>query len=451
MPKVKPRILVIDDQDSMLKTYKAILKKSYCPVLVNNGQEALKVLANNPFSLVLLDLMMPQMNGVEVLKKIKEIDPQIEVIMVTAVQDIKSAVSAIKIGAYDYLTKPFEIEDILSIIGKALEKRALLRENVYLREVLEKKCFYSKLVGSGEAMKKLFSVIEKVAVTDSTVLITGESGTGKELVAHAIHKQSKRAEKPLVVVNCAAIPDPLVESELFGHERGAFTGALDRKEGKFEVADGGSIFLDEIGCMPISLQSKLLRVLQDNVVVRVGGTNPLQVDVRLIAATNLDLKSAIEKGNFREDLYYRLNIIPIHLPPLRERKADIPLLLDHFLDKYNKEFNKRIQGFDKCAQKILVNYAWPGNVRELQNLIERIVVLSQDEEYISIEDLPLENISKKQEGDVLKTLKQAQREFEISYLKSALLRCGGNQTKAAEKLGIHRTTLISKMKELGLK
>ena len=448
MIKVKPNILVVDDEESMLKTYKSVLKNSYNVTPINNSQAALDLLKNDNFSLVLLDIKMPNMDGIETLQKIKEIDKNIEVIMVTAVHDIKSAVQTIKLGAYDYITKPFEVEELLSIVEKALEKRSLVRENVYLRQALEEKGSYLDLIGKTEIIKRIFNLIDKVAATDSTVFVTGESGTGKELIAHAIYKKSPRANKPFIVVNCAAIPESLMESELFGYERGAFTGALERKEGKFELASGGTIFLDEIGCMKASLQSKLLRVLQDNVVERVGGRTPIQVDVRIIAATNLDIKEAIKKGEFREDLFYRLNIIPIHLPPLRERKEDIPHFLNYFLDKYNKEFNKKIKGFNKDALELLTEYAWPGNVRELENLVERMVVISEKEEYISAEDIPLENTSR---NIIKKSLKEALMEFEKRYIKNALAEAGGNQTKAAEILGIHRTTLISKMEQLGLK
>jgi len=448
MVKTKPSILVVDDEESMLKTYKAILKNNYAPILVNSGQDAVKQIQENPFSLVILDIMMPEMSGIEVLQKIKQFDPALEVIVVTAAREIKSAVQAIKLGAYDYLTKPFEVEELLSVMEKALERRSLVRENAYLRKALEEKGSYLDLIGKTEAIQKIFNLIDKVSATNSTVLITGESGTGKELVAHAIYKKSPRANGPYIVVNCAAIPENLMESELFGHERGAFTGALERKEGKFELADGGTIFLDEIGCMRPALQSKLLRVLQDNIVERVGGSKPQQVDVRVIAATNLDMQAAIRKGEFREDLFYRLNVIPLHLPPLREREEDIPLFLDHFLNKFNREFNKAIKGFSPTATEILVNYSWPGNVRELQNLVERIAAISDNNSVITENDLPFDkNIIAKGKID----LKEKVNDFELSQIKKALKEADGNQTKAAKILGIHRSTLLSKMEEFGLR
>lgn len=448
MPQTKVNLLVIDDDQSMLKTYKSLLKNIYNLTLVDNGPEALEQVKAHDFALVILDLKMPGMDGQEVLQKIKEFDKNIEVIMLTAVRDIKSAVQAIKLGAYDYATKPFEAEELLTLLEKALEKRSLVRENSYLRQVLEEKCAYFDLIGKAASMQKVFVMIDKIAATDSTVLITGESGTGKELVAHAIHKKSPRANKPFVVVNCAALPEALIESELFGYERGAFTGALERKEGKFELADGGTIFLDEIGCLKAPLQAKLLRVLQDNVIERLGGKNPLQVDVRVIAATNLNLEDSIKKGEFREDLFYRLNIIRVHLPPLRERMEDLPLLANFFLAKFCKEFNKKVHSITADAFKLLAAYHWPGNVRELQNLLERAVVLLDNKDHLSVEDLPLE---KTPGVNVNQSLKEAQNEFDRGYITAALKDAGSNQTKAAEKLGIHRTTLISKMKELGLK
>lgn len=448
MNKSKPNLLVVDDEESMRKTYQAILRDAYRVTLVSNGREALEKLESDNFSLVILDMMLPDMNGIKILQKARELDRNLEIVMVTAARDTKSAVQSIKLGAYDYLTKPFEVEELLSIIEKALEKRLLARENVYLRQVLEEKGPYLDLLGQTEIIKKVFDLINKIACTDCTVLITGESGTGKELTAHAIHKKSPRANKPFVVVNCAAVPESLIESELFGHERGAFTGALERREGKFELADGGTIFLDEIGCMPLALQSRLLRVLQDGSVERIGGGNPVQVDVRVIAATNMKMEEAIKKGELREDLYYRLNVIRVQMPPLRERREDIPLFLNYFLDKYNKEFNKKIQGFSAEALGRLIEYDWRGNVRELQNLVERVVALSDGGTLVSVEDLPLENSF----HNMIKTgLKEALAEFEKRYIKNALTETGGNQTKAAELLGVHRTTLISKMDQYRLK
>jgi two-component system response regulator AtoC len=448
MNKSRPKILVIEDENSMLLTYRSILKASYDAVPANKAKEGLAAFGQANYPLVLLDMMMPDMSGLETLKEIKKINKNTEVVIVTAVTDIRSAVQAIKLGAYDYITKPFEAEELLSIMGKALEKRSLVRENIYLRQALEEKGSFLDLIGRAPAIQKVFGLIDKIALTGSTVLITGESGTGKELAAQAIHKKSPRAPKPFVVVNCAALPEALIESELFGHERGAFTGALERKEGKFELADEGTIFLDEIGCLPLALQSRLLRVLQDNCVERVGGGKPVQVDVRVIAATNLKMEAAVKDGKFREDLYYRLNVLRVHLPSLRDRREDIPLFLEYFLDKYNREFNKKIAGFRPEALQLLSEYDWPGNVRELQNLIERIVALAENGSLVSAEDIPLENTFY---NLIKKGLKEALADFERRYIRNALAEAGGNQTKAAAILGVHRTTLISKMEQLGLK
>jgi DNA-binding NtrC family response regulator len=447
MPQTKLNILAIDDDDSMLKTYKTVLNDLYNPILANNAAKAFEILRTEDVSLVLLDMQMPKMNGIEVLEKIKEDDSNLEVIMITAVPDIKTAVKALKLGAYDYLTKPFEIEALLAVMEKALEKKALTKENRYLKRTLEEKGPVIDLLGGTAVMKDIFGLINKVAATNSAVLITGESGTGKELAAHAIHKKSGRRNGPFVVINCAAIPENLIESELSGYERGAFTGALENKEGKFELADRGTLFLDEIGCMKTAMQSRLLRVLQDGFVERVGSKKSIHVDVRIISATNIDIEDAIKKGEFRQDLYYRLNVMRIHMPSLRQHRQDISLYLDHFIAKYNKRFNKKVKDLDKRSIELLEQYDWPGNVRELQNLVERAVALS-DKETVSIEGMAFEN---SQENTTKKDLKAALADVEIRCIRNALAEAGGSQTKAAEILGIHRTTLIEKMKTLNLK
>ncbi|OGC42946.1 hypothetical protein A2548_01500, partial [candidate division WOR-1 bacterium RIFOXYD2_FULL_41_8] len=328
MALIKPRILAIDDEDGILRAYKANLKHSYDLTLENNPLKGLELLKQYNFSLVLLDVMMPEMNGLEVLKEIKKIDSDQEVVMVTALNDVKLAVQAVKLGAYDYVPKPFERDELIAMVGRVLERKSLLQENTYLKQTLEEKSAFLDLIGTSPAMKNVFSLVEKVAPTDTTVLITGESGSGKDLVARAIHKASFRANRPFVVVNCAAIPDALIEAELFGYEKGAFTGAHEAKQGKFELATGGTLLLDEIGCMKAAMQAKLLRVLQDHSITRVGGAKPIEIDVRVISATNLDLEKAIKDREFREDLYYRLNVLPVVVPSLRDRKEDIPLLLE---------------------------------------------------------------------------------------------------------------------------
>lgn len=447
-PDNKATILIVDDEEGIRDSMRMLLKDQYRLVFSGSGKEALKLFRSESPDLVLLDIRLPDLDGLEVLSRMKDLDPQVEVIMLTALNTVNYAVSAMKAGAYDYLTKPFDIENIQSVIEKVLEKNSLKKQNLYLREEIEKKFSFEKIVGRSKPIKEIFALISQVAKSDSTVLIFGESGTGKELVARAIHNLSKRKEKLFVPVNCAAIPENLLESELFGHERGAFTGAFDRKPGKFEIADGGTLFLDEVGSLPLPMQGKLLRALQEKEIERVGGTKALPVDARIISATNTDLG----KDKFREDLFFRLNVIPIKVPPLRERREDIRLLMEHFLGIFNREFGKKIKGFTKGAEVALINYRWPGNVRELQNLIERLVVL-QNEGFISEEHLPREVSSGEGETPVSSEfsdldLKQASMKFEASFIKKALQKAGGNKGQAAKLLGIHRNTLLQIEKRL---
>ncbi|KPJ69866.1 hypothetical protein AMJ44_02030 [candidate division WOR-1 bacterium DG_54_3] len=444
MTNPKPSILAIDDEKDMLETYQSILRKKYKVLITSSGEEALKISRIEPLALVLLDIRMPGEDGIQVLKKIKEQDPNLEVIMVTASRDVASAVEAMKLGAFDYVTKPFDVKELKALIERALEKRELIRENLYLRESLKEATSYYDLIGKSPQMLKLYETIERVGPTDSTVLVTGESGSGKELIARAIHHKSKRAGRPFITVNCAAIPESLFESELFGHERGSFTGALERKLGKFELADGGTLFLDEIGCMPAALQAKLLRVIEDRVIERVGGEKGIPINLRLISATNIDFQKHMGEGKFRHDLYYRLNVIPIAAIPLKERKEDIPLFVEYFIDKFNKMLNKSVRGFSKEALELLLNYDWPGNVRELQNLIERVVVLSKND-IIKIEDLPLQG-NKKNAGSGY--LKVKVEEFEKKTIQKALDENQGNISQAAKALKIARTSLITRMKAL---
>ncbi|MBI5399339.1 sigma-54-dependent Fis family transcriptional regulator [Candidatus Saganbacteria bacterium] len=377
MKEDKLSVLAVDDEADMRQTYQTVLQKNFNVLTAASGKEALKIVQSQPVALVILDIRMPQMDGITTLKKIKDLDPDLAIIMVSATKDITSAVSAMKLGAFDYVSKPFDVKELLALIDMALEKRRLIRENLYLKDSLKEATSYCDLIGQSEPMKKLFAAIDSIAPTDSTVLVRGESGTGKELVARAIHKKSRRANDPFVAVNCAAIPENLLESELFGYERGAFTGALERKLGKFELADGGTLFLDEIGCMSLPMQAKLLRVLEDRVIERIGGEKGVPVNVRIVSATNIDFDQHIKENKFRHDLYYRLNVIPLNLPPLRERKDDLSLLIDYFLNKFNTLLNKKISGFSPEALKVMKSYEWPGNIRELQNLVERVVVLSR--------------------------------------------------------------------------
>jgi len=447
MSKEKPAVLVIDDEEDLRLTLSSILKKDYSPQLAASGKEGLKLLKGRSFALVLLDIRMPEMDGLTVLKKIKEMDNSLPVIMVTASQDVKSAVEAMKAGAEDFISKPFEVEELLAVIEKVVEKSKLRKENQYLKEVLKDAESYGDLIGQTPQIKKIMSLISQVAITDSTILITGESGTGKEIAAKAIHKLSKRKNGPFVALNCGAIPENLLESELFGHERGAFTGALDRRIGKFELSDGGTIFLDEIGTMSAGMQSKLLRVLEDHKIERVGGGSPIEVDVRVLAATNIDFPKHIREGKFREDLYYRLNVIPLHMPPLRERKEDLPLFISYFIEKFNHELGKKITGVSPEVLAYLKSYDFPGNVRELKNIIERAVALCQGGQ------LMMENLLTPTASASIgsRSLKQALEEFEANYIKAALNETGGVQSVAAKKIGLHRTTLHARMNALGLK
>jgi DNA-binding NtrC family response regulator len=455
METTKPGILVVDDEEDILLLYKNLLKNEYNLTVTKSGADAVRKASEKHYDLAILDVIMPEMNGMEVLKKIKEIDGSIDVIMVTASKEVKPAVNCLKFGAFDYIIKPFEVEDLLSTIRKALERRKILMENLYLKQALDERASMGELIGKDDKIRKIYDIIEHISDSDSTVLITGESGTGKEIVAETIHKKSKRANKPYVIVNCAAIPENLLESEMFGHERGSFTGALDRHLGKFELASGGTIFLDEIGEMPMAMQVKLLRAVQEGAIERVGGEKSIPIDIRIIAATNIDLKNAIQDKKFREDLYYRLNVIPINIPPLRDRSEDIPLFINYFLAKYNKELNKDIKYMTGEALKVFQEYSWPGNIRELGNLIERIVTLSKDD-HIDTAHLPKDIIHSKpnnngtfslEEGSLMKAV----RIFEKKIIIEALRYCNGNQTSTAKTLGIHRTTLISKLEAYGIK
>ncbi len=445
---MKNKILVIDDEADLRETLSTILKKGYLPSTASSGQEALNILSRESFSAVFLDLRMPQMDGIETLSKIKEKDPDLPVIMLTASKDLKSAVECIKLGAEDYISKPFDVEELLELLKKAIEKRALKLENYYLKDSLSKE--FKNFIGNSLQIRSIKELIKSISQTDSTVLITGESGTGKEVVARTIHESSNRKNNPFVAINCAAIPDNLLESELFGHERGSFTGAMERKIGKFEFADTGTIFLDEIGCMSMNMQSKLLRIIEEKAFERLGGNTKVEVDIRIIAATNIDFEKAIKEGTFREDLYYRLNVIPVKIPPLRERSEDIPLFIDFFLKKFNKEFNKKVKSVSQNLLNKLKNYTFPGNIRELQNIIERGVALSNGEKIT--EDILFFKETAHSKSDKLECgLKEACDNLEKEMIIKALAQSGFNQSKAAEILKIPRTTLSSKITSLEIK
>jgi two-component system response regulator AtoC len=450
----RPVILVVDDDPGVRESFRLILEDHYDVVDVPDGPSALDVIRASPMDLVLLDIRLPGMDGIEVLERIKAIDDRAEVILVTAVKTVRTAVAAMKLGAFDYLTKPFEEDELLSLASRALERRTLEREVALLRSELARTHDLDEIVGEHPVMERLHGLIAQVARTSTTVLITGESGTGKELVARAIHRYGNRRENPFVAVNPAAIVESLIESELFGHERGAFTGAHQRKLGKLELAQGGTLFLDEIGTLRADLQAKLLRVLQEREIERVGGTRSIKIDVRVIAATNTNLKDAVSRGTFREDLYYRLNVVPIVVPPLRERAQDVPLLAEHFLRRDTRDFNKHIEGLSPEAVAALRAYRWPGNVRELENVIERCVVLA-DGPVIQLNDLPLDVLLPQQATRVRAAealpLNEATDQFERQIVLRVLERVGWNLTEAGRILAIHRNSLRMKLARWGVR
>jgi DNA-binding NtrC family response regulator len=457
------RILIVDDEVAIRKALERFLVGlKYSVHTASDGEEALDVLKTETIDLALVDLVMPRMDGVELIRRMKREQPEIVPIVLTGFGTITSAVEAMRAGAYHYLTKPFELDDIAALIGTALEHKQLKAENRLLKHQLRDKYRFENIVGQSDEMAAFFDRVEKVADTDSTVLVTGESGTGKELIARAIHYNSPRRDKPLVIVNCAAIPEELLESELFGHVKGAFTGAVATHSGRFDAADNGTIFLDEIGDMTLKLQVKVLRVLQEQRFEPVGSTSTHEVDVRIIAATNQDLEKAVQDRRFREDLYYRLNVIPIHVPPLRERRTDIPLLLKHFIDKFSAESGKPVPNVTQDSLDRLISYAWPGNVRELENLMERLIVLKKDE-LIDVKDLPAKVAGAAsaaqgvpaEDGDydipeAGISFKKAVDDFESKLIVGALRKTGGNKNKAASLLNLNRTTLVEKIKKKGL-
>jgi DNA-binding NtrC family response regulator len=448
-------ILVIDDNPAIIKLMAKILKANdYEVSTASGGESGIKKLEKNDYDLVFTDLMMPDISGMEVLEHVISKSPKTMCIILTAHGTIKSSVDAIKKGAFDYITKPVSPSELLVVVEKALKFKNLEEENIRLKKELRGRYNYTNLVGTSKAIKKIYDLIEKVADTDGTVLISGASGTGKELIARAIHYTSNRSDKPLVVVSCGAIPEALLESELFGHEKGAFTGAFKRRIGRFEMANGGTIFLDEIGEMSPALQVKLLRVLQEQKFERVGGTKTIHVDLRIIAATNKNLTTAINNETFREDLYYRLNVIPIKVPSLKKRKSDIPLLLDFFLKKFQRGKEKRVTGFLPVAMDAMIAYDWPGNVRELENVIKRLTILCEDQ-VVSFDDLP-EIIQEKsrsvQSSDEVimeqdLNFHEAVKDYEKKIILEALEKSNWIKSKAAKLLNINRTTLVAKIKK----
>jgi len=441
-------VLVVDDDDSVREFLKELFVGKYEVFTASNGQQALKAASQHEPDVMILDIRMPGMSGIEVLEKMSSVSPKTQVIMGTADTDLDQVVKAIKLGAFDYKTKPFDFELLSASVEKALERLNLLNEVENLRFEVSTK-YFKDIVGESEPMKKIYDIIERIKNTDASVIIYGESGTGKELVARAIHYGGARAVYPFVAVNCAAIPPNLLESELFGHERGSFTGATMMRRGKFEVANKGTLFLDEIGNMSFELQSKLLRVLQDQRFERVGGNTEISVDVRIISATNADLQKLIEDNKFREDLYYRLHVVPINIPPLRKRQSDIPLLVSHFINKYSPKLGKKIMRIDKEAMDILTEYRWPGNVRELENVIERSIVLS-DSEIITASALPKNILDANDKENINIASGKSLDEAEKLIVEKTLSKAKGNKTKAAEILGITRKTLRNKIERYGI-
>jgi two-component system response regulator HydG len=449
----KARVLVVDDEESHRIMLRAVLKEEgYDPTEASDGLEAVKAVEQEPFDLILMDIRMKEMDGIEALTEIRKISPLVPVLIMTAYASVKTAVDALKAGAFEYLTKPLDIEELKILIEKALEFYHLREENLALRERLGSRFDFSRIIGKGRKMKELFDFLAQVAPSEATVLILGESGTGKELVANAIHHNSSRTQQPFVKVACAALPETLLESELFGHEKGAFTGAIARREGRFQAAHRGTIFLDEVGEMSSAIQTKLLRALQEREFEPLGSSRTIKVDVRVIAATNKDLSREIKEGRFREDLFYRLNVIPIHLPPLRDRKEDIPALANHFLSLYREKNKKDIKEISPKAFDLLIRYDWPGNIRELENCLERAVIVARGE-LIAPVDLPpsIQNLpAGKEEAEILFPAGISLQETEKALILKTLEDTGGNRSRAAEILGINRRTLQMKLKEYGM-
>jgi nitrogen regulation protein NR(I) len=460
------QILVVDDEPNLRRVLSAQLSRDGYEVhTAEDGEEALAVLGEHHIDLVITDLKMPKLDGMALLRRVMQLDAGLPVVMITAHGTVDNAVAALKTGAFDYITKPFDQAEVRNVVKKALRTHDLAEAEATASAAAAGTFRYG-IIGRSPAILDLYTVIERVAATPTTVLVTGESGTGKELVARALHENSPRAEKPFIKVNCAAIPRELVESELFGYERGAFTGAVGSKPGRFELAHGGTLFLDEVSSIPVQMQVKLLRAIQESEFERVGGVKTIRVDARVIAATNSDLKKELASGNFREDLYYRLNVVPIRLPPLRERAEDVPLLIRHFVEKFNQRLDKKISGVDEEARELLESYRWPGNIRELENVMERAVLFC-DEERIGGADLPAElrerariepaaavgpapPASTSPEG-LKEQVKAAMTRLEKELIVRALQQTRGNVTHAARLLKISRKGLQLKMKELGLR
>ncbi|UCB47377.1 MAG: sigma-54-dependent Fis family transcriptional regulator [Spirochaetota bacterium] len=450
-------ILVIDDEEIQANIITDILKKEGYNVTTGySAEEALKIAQKDDFSVMLVDLKMPGMGGLGFLKKIKGSEITANIIIMTAYGTIETAVEAMKSGAYDYILKPFNKDELLLNVEKAIKAFNLFSQNFNLKEELEDICGERRLIGSSEAIKGIYKLIDKVSKSDAVnVLITGESGSGKELVAREIHAKSKRADMPFIPVNCSAIPETLLESELFGYEKGAFTGALNKRDGKFKRANGGTLFLDEIGDMPLNMQAKLLRVIQDGEISPVGGDKTFSVDVRIISATNRDIEDMVKKGEFREDLFYRLNVVPIYVPPLRERREDIPVLVNFLIERLNKKLKKNIKELPETIMSRIIEYHFPGNVRELENMLERAFILAEDknlkiDHFSLIYSYKIDKISIVNSRSLKDISREARRKAERDAVNEALIKTNWNRVKAARLLGVDYKTLRNKIEELGI-
>lgn len=451
MSELKPRILIVDDDVNLLETLAMLFEDDFSVVKATSASAGLELVAHTDISLCFIDLSLPDMDGMLLIEMIRARQYRLPVVVLTADDSAQTAVAALKLGAHSYICKPFDPEEIIAVARAALESNSISAQLQSYRQQVDSRQ-NKPFLGRSTIMKKLFSLIEKVAATDVTVLLSGESGTGKEVAARNIHFSSSRREHPFVAVNCAAIPEKLVESELFGHEKGSFTDAVNRKIGLIECADRGTLFLDEVSELRLDIQAKLLRVLETRSLKRVGGIKELDVDIRLISASNMDLFQAVKDGRFRRDLYYRLNVVPIDIPPLRVRAEDISLLLEHFLAEYNSIFKKNVRRFSSDAVECLERYSWPGNVRELRNIVERSVALAEND-VVEVRDLPIDLLAS---GSVCDhdipdlSLKRAVMDFEKDYIRNLLSYTSGNRTKAARMMGLHRNALLNKMKRLDI-
>jgi len=448
---MKSKILIVDDEKAIRESVSLVLsEEGYETEIASDGNEAMEFLNEQDYDVLITDLKMPGMDGIELIKKSMKICPQTSVIIITAHASVESAIEALRIGAFDYILKPFDFDDLILKVQRLLKHKELALENQALRKEVDEKYNFNNIIGQSHEMQEVFKLIKKVSSTKGNVLITGKSGTGKELVARAIHFNSLRKNKRFVAINCGAIVGTLMESEFFGHKKGSFTGAINDKEGFFKIANMGTLFLDEVGDIPLPLQVKLLRAIEEEEIYAVGSSNPINVDVRIIAATNRELAAEVERGNFRDDLYYRLNVIEIPLPSLTNRKEDIPLLVQHFIQKYNQELNRHIKNPDNKTMRILRNHEWKGGIRELENVIERALILC-DGDVITPTDLPPNMINMEIEEDVPTRLKDAVAYFEREHIKKILQKTGINKEESANILGISLSSLYRKMDELNIK